>query len=106
MAIGMKKQSIFSMIMLETVFLSLIAMPIGLFLSYISIEYYAKHGIDLSNFASGLESLGIGAIMHTYLPTKMYLNVSLLTLAVAFISSLFPAKRALKLNPAEAIKSL
>jgi len=75
-------------------------------LSYISIEYYAKHGIDLSNFASGLESLGIGAIMHTYLPLKMYLDVSLLTIAVAFVSSLFPARRALKLNPAEAIKSL
>ena len=106
MAIGMKKKSIFSMITFETVFLTLIATPIGLLLSYISIEYYAKHGIDLSNFAKGLESLGIGAIMHTYLPLKMYLNVSLLTIAVAFVSSLFPARRALKLNPAEAIKSL
>ncbi len=106
MAIGMKKRSIFIMITFETIFLTLIAAPIGLLFSYISIEYFAKHGIDLSNFASGLESLGIGAIIHTYLPVKMYFEVSLLTVLVAFISSLFPARRALKLNPAEAIKSL
>lgn len=106
MAIGMKKQNIFAMITFETVFLTLIAAPLGLLLSYLSIEYYHIHGIDLSNFASGLESLGIGAIMHTYLPTSMYINISILTILVSFISSLFPARRALKLNPAEAIKSL
>jgi len=106
MAVGMKKQKVFAMITFETVFLTMIAAPLGLLLSYFSIEYYATHGIDLSMFSSGLESLGIGATMYTYLPKDMYVKVTLLTLAVAFISSLFPARRALKLNPAEAIKSL
>ncbi len=106
MAVGMRKKKVFAMITFETVFLTMLAAPLGLLLSYLSIEYYSTHGIDLSMFSSGLESLGIGAIMYTYLPGNMYINVTLLTLLVAFISSLFPARRALKLNPAEAIKSL
>jgi len=106
MAVGMNKPKVFAMITFETVFLTMIAAPLGFLLSYLSIEYYAIHGIDLSSFASGLESLGIGAIMYTFLPKSMYINITLLTLIVAFISSLFPARRALKLNPAEAIKSL
>ena len=106
MAIGMKKGKIFSMISYETLFLSIIAAPIGLLLSYITIEYFSKHGIDLSIFSSGLASFGMGSVIYTYLPTNTYFEITLLTIIIAFISSLFPARRALKLNPAEAVKSL
>ena len=106
MAVGMKKVKIFSMISIETIFLSLIAAPIGLLLSYITIQYFSSHGIDLSNFSTGLASFGIGTKIYTFLPINAYFEITILTLIVAFISSLFPARRALKLNPAEAIKSL
>jgi len=106
MAVGMKKKKLFAMISLETIFLTMIAVPAGLLLSYLSIEYYAEHGIDLSHVASGLESLGIGATIFTYIPSNMYFYIALLTLVIAIASSLFPARQAMKLNPAEAIKSL
>ncbi|HHH53140.1 MAG TPA: ABC transporter permease, partial [Bacteroidetes bacterium] len=106
MAVGMKKIKIFSMISMETVFLSLIAAPVGLILSYITIQYFSVHGIDLSNFSSGMESFGVGATIYTYLPANVYFEITLLTVLIAFISSLFPARRALKLNPADAVKSL
>ncbi len=106
MAVGMKKIKIFSMISFETIFLSLIAAPIGLLLSYISIQYFSTHGIDLSNFSTGLASFGIGTKIYTFLPANVYFEITALTVLIAFISSLFPARRALKLNPAEAVKSL
>lgn len=104
MAIGMNKKSLFAMISIETVFISMLATPIGMLLSYWTISYYHTNGIDLSAVAAGLESLGIGSRIYTYLPPDLYVSITAMTLVVAFGSSIFPAKRALKLNPSEAIK--
>ena len=106
MAVGMNKKRIFLMITLETIFISIIATPIGMALSYLTISHYQKHGIDLSSVSEGLSSLGIGAKIYTFLPTELYLNITLLTLLITFIASLFPARRALKLKPTEAIGSV
>ena len=105
MAVGMNKKRLFTMISFETLFIVLIATPIGMLLSYLTIEYFNQHGIDLSAVASGLESLGIGSRIYTYLPSNLYINITAMTLVVAFIASVFPARRALKLRPAEAIRS-
>jgi len=106
MAVGMTKRKIFLMITFETIFISMVATPIGMALSFITIEYFGKHGIDLSSVAEGLSSLGIGSKIYTFLPAELYINITLLTLIIAFLASLFPAKRALKLKPTEAIGSI
>ena len=105
MAVGMNKKRLFTMISFETLFIVLIATPIGILLSYLSIGYFNEHGINLSAVASGLESLGIGSRIYTYLPSNLYINITAMTLVVAFLASVFPARRALKLRPAEAIRS-
>lgn len=106
MAVGMNKKRLFSMISIETVFIVLIATPIGMTLALLTINYFSIHGIDLSAVASGLESLGIGSRIYTYLPQDKYIQITIMTLIVAFVASIFPARRALKLQPAEAIRSL
>ncbi len=106
MSIGMNKTKLFLMIVFETVFLSTIAVPVGMFLSYLVIQHYSTKGIDLSAFAEGLESLGIGAFIFPYLPSHYYFTITLMTVIVAFLASLIPAKRALSLNPAEAVRSI
>ena len=106
LSVGMNKKKTFFMIMIETIFLTLVATPIGLLLSYLFISYYGKHGIDLSVVAEGLESLGVGAIIYTYLPNSLYFNITIMIVFVAFLSSILPARRALKLDPAEAVKSI
>ncbi len=106
MSVGMNKKKIFFMIVLETLFLAMIATPIGMLLSKFSIDYFEKHGIDLSSVAQGLESFGIGSRIYTYLPNNLYFKITLFTLIVTLIASIFPARRALKLNPVEALRSL
>jgi len=104
LSVGMNKRKVFSMILLETLFLTLIATPVGMLLSFWSINYYGKKGIDLSSVAQGLESLGIGSRIYTELSTDLYITITLMTLFVALVSAIIPARRALKLNPAEAVK--
>ena len=106
MSVGLNKTKIFLMILFETIFISFIALPIGILLSYIMISYYGKIGIDLSIVSKGLDSFGMKSMVYTSLPMRYYVMITFLTLTVTLISSLFPARRALKLDPAQAVKSL
>ena len=106
MSIGMTKIYIFLMISFETVFLSLVAIPFGLLITYITVDYFSVSGIDLSVVGSGLENFGVGTILYLKLPTEYYITLSLLVILISSISSIFPAIRALKINPAEATKSI
>ena len=78
----------------------------GTLLSYLMISYYGQIGIDLSIVSEGLDAFGMKSMVYTSLPLNYYIMITILTLFVTLISSLFPARRALKLDPAEAIKSL
>tara|TARA_B100001741_G_scaffold313739_1_gene321574 strand:- start:3975 stop:5195 length:1221 start_codon:yes stop_codon:yes gene_type:complete len=106
MSVGLNKSKIFLMILFETIFISLIALPAGILLSYLMISYYGQIGIDLSIVSEGLDAFGMKSMVYTSLPLNYYIMITILTLFVTLISSLFPARRALKLNPAQAIKSL
>jgi ABC-type lipoprotein release transport system permease subunit len=106
MSIGMTKIYIFLMICFETVFLSLVAIPFSLMITYFTVDYFSVTGIDLSIVGSGLENFGVGTILYLKLPIEYYLNLSLLVILISSISSIFPAIRALKINPAEATKSI
>lgn len=106
MSVGLNKKNVFSMIIFETLFITLVAAPLGISLSYFMISYFGTNGINLSVVGEGLENFGIGTRVYTALPTRHYVNISILTLFVTFVSSLFPARRALKLDPAEAVRAL
>ena len=106
LSVGMDKRKVFTMIILETLFLAFIAALLGVLLSIWTIECFGRNGINLSAVAKGLESLGMGARVFTKLPFAMYVDITLMTLSVALIAAIIPARRALKLNPAEAVKAI
>ena len=106
MSVGLNKSKIFFMILFETIFISFIALPVGILLSYLMISYYGQIGIDLSIVSKGLDAFGMKSMVYTSLPFSYYFMITILTLFVTLISSLFPARRALKLDPAQALKSL
>ena len=92
------------MICFETIFLSLVALPFGLLSSYFIVEYYSVVGIDLSVVEAGLENFGVGSVIYLKLPNEYYFNISVMVILISFLSSIFPAIRALKINPVEATK--
>ena len=106
MAVGMSKRRVFSMILLETLILSLCGGPLGILLGYFTITYTAATGIDLSVFAGGLQSLGVSSVIYPYIDTSFYFGTGMLVIVMALISSLYPARRALKLKPVEAIRTI
>lgn len=105
MAIGMNKSKIASMIMLETILLVLTGSVIGLIISAILIDIFGRVGIDLSMFATGLSDMGFSPIIYPFISLNSYFEIIILVIITAVFSSIVPIKRALKLNPAEAIRA-
>ncbi len=106
MSIGMNRYKIFLMICFETTFLSMIALPFGLMLSYLIVEYYSVVGIDLSIVEAGLENFGVGTRLYLKVPQEQYIVVAIMVFMISIISSIFPSLRALKINPVEATKTI
>ena len=106
MSIGMNRLLVFLMIVCETVFISMIGGPLGVLLGYLTINYYGVEGIDLSIVSEGLENFGVGSIVYTELESVFYIHVTIMVLISALLSSIYPAWKALKVNPAEGIRGI
>lgn len=104
-AIGMNKKKVFSMIMLESVFLSLTGGIAGMIISYIVIRITANTGINLSQYAEGFSALGYSALVYPKITAGFFGITTVLIIITGVISSVYPAMKALKLNPVEAIRA-
>lgn len=104
MAIGMNKLRVFMMIMWETVFLSVTGGIAGMLFSVAFISYYQYYGMDFSMVAEGMNAFGYSAIIYPEAPLSFYLEVSTMIVVTAILASIYPALKALKLNPAEAVR--
>jgi len=104
MAIGMSKAKVFFMITLETVFLSITGGVMGLSISWILVEVMSISGIDLSSIADGLNSMGYSSYVYPELDLIYYGLIGLLVIVTAIFASIMPARKALKFNPAQAVR--
>lgn len=106
MAIGLNKRKIFIMIMLETLYLTLIGCPIGLLVGWLSINFLGKSGINISMFSEGLASYGFSSIVYPSLDNEKYVIVAGMCFVTAILAAIYPAYKALQLNPSEAIRKI
>ena len=106
MAIGMNKSKVFAMILFETFFLSLIGGPAGILFGYITIQSTSVSGINLSFWGAGLESVGLSSMVYPDINPKFYIYISAMVIITTLIASIYPARKALKLNPTEAIRTI
>jgi ABC-type lipoprotein release transport system permease subunit len=106
MAIGMKKQSVFRMIVWETLFLGLVSAPLGLLLGLITIYFLRDRGIDLSSYGRGLEEFGLSTVVYPNYEPGIYLIMTLGVFLTALLGSIYPARKSIQLRPVEAIRKL
>lgn len=104
-SVGMNKRKVFWMIVWESIFLALIAGPLGILSSYAAITFFGKYGIDLSFASAGLRSVGLESIIYPTIDSNYYIVISVLVIITAILSCIYPALKALKLNPAETLRT-
>ncbi|HET9057564.1 MAG TPA: FtsX-like permease family protein [Chitinophagaceae bacterium] len=104
-ALGLNKLKMFLLVLVETIFLTIAGTPLGLMISWLIINYYNKHGLDLSGMGKDLmSSFGFSTIIYPEFPIEKIISVMLIVIITALLSSLFPAIKALKLQPVEALR--
>lgn len=104
-ALGMNRLRVFLLVLMETIFLTLAGTPFGLFLGWIVINYYNKNGLDFSG--SGKEmmsSFGFGTMIYPEFPAERIFGVMMIVTGTALIACIFPAVKALRLQPVEALR--
>jgi putative ABC transport system permease protein len=105
-ALGMNHGRIFLMIVLETIFLSIIGGAVGILISYVTIQILYRTGIDLSIVSKGLASFGSSEILRPVLPWAVYPLVGAFVIVTAIIAAVYPAIKAIRLNPVQAIRTI
>ena len=106
LCVGMNKKKVFLMIVIETLFLSIAAAPIGLLISWISITYFGKVGINLDSVGEALYKVGYDSMVFTEIESSAYINITVMIIVASLIASIIPARKALKYNPAEAVRAV
>jgi ABC-type lipoprotein release transport system permease subunit len=105
MAIGMNRIKIFSMIMLETIFLTIVGAVAGMLAGWIIVASLSKTGIHFTSWGEGFEAIGFAATVYPVITPAFFAFITVMVILTAMISSIWPARKALKLDPAEAIRT-
>ncbi|MBN2681945.1 MAG: ABC transporter permease [Bacteroidales bacterium] len=104
LAVGMSKKRVFTMIMLETIFLSIVGAVIGTLFAAVIVFVTGNSGINFESFSEGFEQVGYASVMYPELAWYEYVEIIGLVIFVAVAACIYPARKALKLRPVEAIK--
>ncbi len=104
MAIGMNRLRVFTMIVLESIFLSLTGGVLGVLFGAAVSVYFQTHRIDLSMWGQVYQDLGYDPYVYTSLEFSLLVNVTLLIIVTGIIAALYPAYKALQNDPAEALR--
>ncbi|MBT8301929.1 MAG: ABC transporter permease [Maribacter sp.] len=106
MAIGMNKWRIYMMIVIETIYLSLVGGPAGILLGLLTMYWLGIQGIDLSAYSEGLREYGYSSILYPYIENSTYIYVAAGVIITALLGALYPAYKAVQLNPTEALHTV
>jgi ABC-type lipoprotein release transport system permease subunit len=105
MAVGMNKRKIFKMIILEAVMLTITGGVVGIIIGTAVTKYLETTPINLSLFSEGLDKYGFASLVYTSLSSDSVVIISILVIITGILSAIYPARKALKLNPAEATRT-
>jgi len=101
-ALGMRRGAVVAQVVVESVLIVTFALAGGIALGIGLVSYFSA-GIDLSSYAAGAELAGLRGRLVPHLATDDVVTLSALSLVLAVLASAYPAWRAVRINPLDAL---
>ena len=104
-ALGMYPGQILRMFLLESVFLSFLGLGIGFAGGVAIMSYLTRNGLDLSAWVVDMSFAGshIDPVMQVVWTWNEFLNAAISLAVVVLLATLFPALRAARMKPVDAL---
>ncbi|HET9486419.1 MAG TPA: FtsX-like permease family protein [Chryseosolibacter sp.] len=105
LALGMNRLKVFTMILTETIFLTLSGTPAGILISWLIVIFYERYGLDIGSVSGeAMSSFGFSTTIYPQFPWEKMVTEMMIVIVAAFVSSLIPAVKAIRLQPVEALQ--
>ncbi|MDM8560091.1 ABC transporter permease [Candidatus Parabeggiatoa sp. HSG14] len=101
-ALGMKPRLIVGQVLFESSFLLTIGLMVGNLMGWATLALTAN-GLDFSQYAEGYEMAGFNSLIYPVLNTSDIIVANVLIISLGLLASLYPAWRAARYVPVEAI---
>ncbi|MBI5556962.1 MAG: ABC transporter permease [Deltaproteobacteria bacterium] len=102
-AIGTGPTAIVSLVVLESLFLGLIATILGLLAGIAACSWLQRYGLDLSSFISANQYFASGHVLKAHVLAEDLVSSALVTLATAIVAGIYPAWKASRMDPVKAL---
>lgn len=102
-ALGMKPRSVVAQVMVESSLVMVVGVALGLVVALAAFSAVAD-GIDLTAFDDSLATFGLRPIFVPVLQVGDIVLVVAMSLALGLLASFYPARRAVKLKPLDALR--
>ena len=104
-ALGTGQRRMLSMIVAETVFLSVVGIPLALGCSWFTVDHFHRKGLDLSGMGKEMmRSFGFEDLVYPSFPSDKLPAIILLVFLSALLASLFPSWKSVRIDPARALQ--
>ncbi len=107
LSIGTTPGQVVAMVLVESFFIALLGIALGCAAGWGLSYYFQVNPIDYSDYAKEMAVWGVTTVTYPADATALNLSMTaLITLALAMMFSVFPARRASRLEPVQAIRQL
>jgi putative ABC transport system permease protein len=103
MAVGLSRRRLVVTIIAESIVVTFLGVIVGFAVALLTVAAL-QDGIDLSYFSEGLTAYGIGSRIVPVLRVEDFTMPAAVALVTAAVASAWPALRAVRLRPAEAVR--
>ena len=104
-SLGLGSRRLLEMVLLEAVLLTGVGTVLGLVIGWALVTWMGTVGMDLSMFSEGLRRWGIGTTIYPSLTLDDAITPLLLAVGIGLVAGLWPASKAVRLRPAEALRA-
>jgi ABC-type lipoprotein release transport system permease subunit len=103
-AVGMKSSAVIVQVVLESTIIMLAGVTVGVLVGWLLATQWLGDGIDLSRWAQGVEMAGIRSVLTPHILLEDIILVTGLSLFFGVLAAIYPAWRAVKIKPLEALR--